>query len=82
MILQHLFTTLWKQDKSSTHINYQWAKHFNKNTLDKNGSTYKYNKKSNELAIISKDGTVITYFKPKDEYNYYKQKKRGGKIVW
>lgn len=44
--------------------------------IDKNGSTYKYNKKTNELAIINKDGTVITYFKPKDGYNYYKQQKK------
>lgn len=103
------------QGKPSTHINYQWAKYFNKNTLDthfdkhgksmgfsskteyeqhaikfantvdkkncvsfidKNGSTYKYNKKTNELAIINKDGTVITYFKPKGGYDYYKQQKK------
>lgn len=41
--------------------------------LDKNVSTYKYNKKTNELVIINKDGTVITYFKPKGGYDYYKQ---------
>ena len=33
--------------------------------IDKNDSTYKYNKKTNELVVVHKDGTVITYFKPK-----------------
>lgn len=44
--------------------------------VDKNGSTYKYSKSTGEFAIINKKGFVITYFKPKDGYNYYlKQKK-------
>lgn len=48
--------------------------------VDKNGSTYKYNKKTNEFAIITKDGFVIIYYKPKDSYDYYKnQKKTKGK---
>lgn len=28
--------------------------------VDKNGSTYKYNKKTNEMAIIKDNGVVIT----------------------
>lgn len=32
----------------------------------KTGSTYKYNKSKNELAIITKDGYVASCFKPKD----------------
>ena len=45
------------------------------------GATYKYNKKTSELAIITKDGYVATYFKPKDGYSYYKKEKdkRGSK---
>lgn len=44
--------------------------------VDKKGSTYKYSKTSGEFAIINKKGYVITYFKPKDGYQYYlKQKK-------
>ncbi len=94
------------------HINYAWAKDFNKKTLDthykehgktmgfeskesykqhsikyantvdrkncksfvdsKTGATYKYNVVTNELAIITKNGYVVTYFKPKGGYDYYK----------
>ena len=39
----------------------------------KTGATYKYNKKTNEFAIITKDGYVTTYFKPKEGYSYYKK---------
>ncbi len=38
----------------------------------KNGSTYKYNKVTNEFAIITKDGYIVTYYKPTGEYSYYK----------
>jgi len=41
----------------------------------KNGSTYKYNRETNTLAIISKKGYVITYYKPKDGYSYYQREK-------
>lgn len=48
--------------------------------IDKNGSTYKYNTRTNEFAIIKKDGIVITYYKPKDGYDYYlKQKKENSR---
>ena len=53
------------------------------NTIDKKncisfvdsntGATYKYNKVTNEFAIITKDGYVATYFKPKEGYIYYKK---------
>ncbi len=43
--------------------------------IDRRGSTYKYNKKSNTLAIITKQGVVVTFFKPKDGYNYYLREK-------
>jgi len=39
--------------------------------VDRKGSTYKYNKKDGTLGIITKDGYVVTYFKPKDGYKYY-----------
>ena len=44
--------------------------------IDKHGSTYKYNKATNTLAIIKKDGIVVTYYKPKDGYEYYLKEKR------
>lgn len=44
--------------------------------IDKNDTTYKYNKKTNELVLVKKDGTIITYFKPKDGYKYYESEKR------
>lgn len=47
--------------------------------IDKRGSTYKYNKATNALAIIKKDGIVITYYKPKDGYNYYLKEERNKK---
>ena len=106
--------------KSISHINFKWAKDFNKKSLDKHfdwhgksmgfgskesykqhaikfantidkkncvsfidgktGATYKYNKSSNEFAIITKNGYVATYYKPKEGYNYYKeQMKKHGK---
>ena len=48
--------------------------------IDSKGSTYKYNKVTNEFAIITKKGYVVTYYKPEDGYDYYlsqkKEKKR------
>lgn len=44
--------------------------------IDKNNSTYKYNKKTNEFAIIKNNGIVITYYKPKDGYEYYLKEKK------
>lgn len=48
--------------------------------IDGKGSTHKYNKKTNEYAVITKDGYVVTYYKPTNGYKYYKdQKKMKGK---
>lgn len=44
--------------------------------IDVSGSTYRYNLKTNEFAIIDKKGYVITYFKPKEYYEYYKKQER------
>ena len=44
--------------------------------VDKKGSTYKYNKKTNTFAIITKDGYVVTYFKPAAGYKYYQNQKK------
>lgn len=44
--------------------------------IDKNYTTYKYNNKTNELVLVKNDGTIITYFKPKEAYEYYKNEKR------
>ncbi len=108
--------------KSISHINYEWARDFNKKTIDQhfndhgksmgfdskesykqhaikfantidrknctsfvaeNDSTYKYNKVTNEFAIITKDGYIVTYYKPTGEYSYYKNQEikysKGGK---
>ena len=43
--------------------------------VSRNGTTYKFNKKDGTLAIITKIGVVVTYFKPKDGYEYYKAQK-------
>lgn len=48
----------------------------NESFVDKKGSTYKFNKKTGEMAIISKKGVIITYFKPKGGYQYYKKQKK------
>ena len=45
--------------------------------VDAKGSTYKYNKKTNEFAVITKKGIVVTYFKPTDGYSYYLNEKKG-----
>lgn len=47
--------------------------------IDTKGSTHKFNKISGEYAVITKNGIVVTYFKPADGYNYYKQQKKGKK---
>lgn len=45
-----------------------------------NGTTYKFNKAADTLAIITRHGVVVTYFKPKDGYDYYRsQIERAGK---
>ena len=33
--------------------------------VDHGGTTYKYNKLNNALLIVSKEGNIITYFKPR-----------------
>ena len=44
--------------------------------IDNRGTTYKFNKRTNEFAVITKSGMVVTYFIPQDGYKYYlKQKK-------
>ncbi len=44
--------------------------------IAKNDSTYKYNRKTNEFAIITKDGYVVTYYKPEKGYQYYLKEKK------
>jgi len=36
-----------------------------------NGSTYKYNPKTNEFGIISKNGKIVTYFEPERGEEYF-----------
>ena len=44
--------------------------------VDENGTTFKYNKKTNELALITQDGYVISYFKPSKGESYYKKQEK------
>lgn len=44
--------------------------------IDKNHTTYKYNKITNELVLVTSDGYVVTYFKPKDGYKYFLEQKK------
>lgn len=44
--------------------------------IDKKDTTYKYNLRTNEFAIITKKGYVITYYKPTDGMDYYKSLKK------
>lgn len=39
--------------------------------IDGNNSTYKYNYKTHEFAIITKDGFVVTYYVSKGENKYF-----------
>lgn len=47
--------------------------------VDKNGTTYKYNKKTNELVIVSKDGYIISYHIVKNKFHYVDEK---GVVKW
>ena len=49
--------------------------------LTKTKATYKYNKATNEFAIVTRNGYVVTYYKPSKGYAYYKKQeiKYGGK---
>ncbi len=44
--------------------------------IDKKGTTYKYSKETNELALVTQDGYVISYFKPKKGEKYYKNQEK------
>ena len=51
-----------------------------KSVKDYHGSTYKYDPRNGSYAIITKDGYVTTYFKPKKGgFTYYPKK---GRPVW
>lgn len=45
--------------------------------VDSSGTTYKYNKKNNALLLVSKEGGIITYYKPR-----YKGGKNKGQLNW
>jgi len=45
--------------------------------VDRGGTTFKYNKRNNVLLIVSKEGNIITYYKPR-----YKEGKKMGKLNW
>ena len=103
--------------EATEHINYAWAKDFNKgginkhfkdhgrefgaktkqeyaakavhfannidrqhykSVIDRNGSTYKYDPRDGRLAIISKDGYVVSYHHTGEKFTYINKK---GKIT-
>lgn len=37
----------------------------------KNGTTYKYNKRTGIFAVVIKKGVVVTFFRPKEGIRYY-----------
>ena len=39
----------------------------------KYGWVFKYNNSTNEFAIMRPDGSISTYFKPKNSYKYWKE---------
>lgn len=47
--------------------------------VDKNGTTYKYQEQTNRLAIVDKNGYIISFFKPKDGKEYYENQKKKGR---
>ncbi len=47
--------------------------------VDENGTTFKYSQKTNELALITKDGYVISYFKPSSGKKYYDKQEKNRK---
>ncbi len=54
----------------------KFANSINKNDcvsfIDNKNSTHKFNTVTGEYSIISKNGYVITYFKPEKGYEYFK----------
>lgn len=47
--------------------------------IDENGTTYKFNKKTREFAIITRKGMVVTYYKLDSYEEYLKIIKKKGK---
>ncbi|MBE6136313.1 MAG: hypothetical protein E7181_03505 [Erysipelotrichaceae bacterium] len=45
-----------------------------KSVVDKYGSTYKYDPRNSRLAIITKDGYVVTYHHTGDKFTYTNKK--------
>ena len=51
----------------------------NDSVIDGKGTTYKWSKKTNELVIITKDGIVVSYYKPNKRFHYTNKK---GEEIW
>lgn len=47
--------------------------------VDRRGTTYKFNKKTREFAIITRKGMVVTYYKLDSYEDYLKEIKKKGK---
>lgn len=48
----------------------------NDSFIDKGGTTYKYSYLTKEFAVIKNNGTIVTYFKPKNPDIYWEGVKR------
>ncbi len=45
-----------------------------KSVIDGDGTTYKYDPRDGRLAIITKDGYVVSYYRVKDKFTYTNKK--------
>ncbi len=39
--------------------------------IDNKGTTYRYNYATNEFVIVTKEGEIVTYFKPRSKEKYW-----------
>lgn len=53
-----------------------------KSIVDNNGTTYKYNTKTRELVIVTKNGIVVSYYKISYKQNGFYYTNRRGKETW
>lgn len=52
-----------------------------KSVIDKSGTTYKYDTRDGRLALVTKDGYVISYYHAVKKFTYT-DKKGKEKIIW
>lgn len=74
------FNTKTKQEYAAKAVHFanDVDKEHYKSVIDKNGSTYKYDPRDGRLAIITRDGYVISYHHTGKKFTYTNKK---GKII-